>query len=315
MSDARLLREQLRGRVSVVLDGAMGTELSRRGVTLQAPRWSAAALEGAPSVVRDVHRDYVQGGAQVITTNTFSLDSADTAAIECAVALAREGIAASDRSDRERVRIAGSIGALGRRMRPPPVEHRHDIDGPGTMYGMLARELVRQGCDLLFVETVIDASDAAVAVAAIDGAQLNVPLWLSVACGADGSLLGVGELDALPSDRVDALLVACTEGTAVAEAMAALPPAFTGWRGIAPSTGKIKDGRFDAEGTEPASLEREVAAIRATERIDIVGGCCGTTPAFIATLASRVHANAAARSAAFDRLDQHLSAQPARGSA
>ncbi|HEU4334332.1 MAG TPA: homocysteine S-methyltransferase family protein, partial [Candidatus Eisenbacteria bacterium] len=65
------LRSRLiRGEV-ILLDGAMGTELDRRGVATPLPLWSAAALIEAPEVVRAIHEDSIRAGADVVTTNTF----------------------------------------------------------------------------------------------------------------------------------------------------------------------------------------------------------------------------------------------------
>ena len=61
----------LLARGPVVLDGAMGTELDARGVDTRNALWSARALAMAPDVVREVHSDYLDAGARVITTNTY----------------------------------------------------------------------------------------------------------------------------------------------------------------------------------------------------------------------------------------------------
>jgi S-methylmethionine-dependent homocysteine/selenocysteine methylase len=56
----------------VILDGAMGTELERRGVPMDDVAWDAAALATHPDLVREVHEDYIEAGAEVIITNTFA---------------------------------------------------------------------------------------------------------------------------------------------------------------------------------------------------------------------------------------------------
>ena len=61
----------LLARGPIVLDGAMGTELDARGVDTRSALWSALALTTAPDVVREVHSDYLDAGARVITTNTY----------------------------------------------------------------------------------------------------------------------------------------------------------------------------------------------------------------------------------------------------
>ena len=64
--------ELLASRRTVVLDGAGGTELERRGYVDRLRLWSAGAVEDAPEMVVRIHRDYIEAGAQVITTQTFT---------------------------------------------------------------------------------------------------------------------------------------------------------------------------------------------------------------------------------------------------
>ena len=66
------LQQRLDEGEVVVLDGAMGTELEKRGVPMDDAAWSAAALMTHPDTVRAVHEDYVRAGADVIITNTFA---------------------------------------------------------------------------------------------------------------------------------------------------------------------------------------------------------------------------------------------------
>src|SRR5918999_908911 len=66
------LQQRLDGEEVVILDGAMGTELERRGVPMDAVAWDAAALLTHPDTVREVHEDYIRAGAEVIITNTFA---------------------------------------------------------------------------------------------------------------------------------------------------------------------------------------------------------------------------------------------------
>src|SRR4051812_31387044 len=55
----------------ILLDGATGTELNRRGASTNLPLWSAGALLHAPAVLRQIHRDYLLAGAEIVTANTF----------------------------------------------------------------------------------------------------------------------------------------------------------------------------------------------------------------------------------------------------
>ena len=55
----------------VILDGAMGTQLLDRGLDLKLPLWSAEILELSPKIIEEIHKDYINAGAEIITTNTF----------------------------------------------------------------------------------------------------------------------------------------------------------------------------------------------------------------------------------------------------
>ena len=65
------LAEALRSRRPLILDGAMGTELARRGIPAELPLWSAAALLHHPADVLKIHLEYIEAGATIITANTF----------------------------------------------------------------------------------------------------------------------------------------------------------------------------------------------------------------------------------------------------
>src|SRR5512145_1404926 len=102
------------GRV-LLLDGATGTELQRRGVDTSLPLWSARALLVAPEVLRQIHTDYIAAGADIITTNTFrthrrtltraGLGERTRELTQLAVAIARATARQADR----KIFIAGSI--------------------------------------------------------------------------------------------------------------------------------------------------------------------------------------------------------------
>src|ERR687889_1517334 len=113
------LQQRLDGGETVLLDGAMGTELERREVPMDAVAWDAAALLTHPATVREVHEDYIRAGTDVITTNTFAtarhvLEPAGMGGQLCelntrAVALTKE---AREITADGPVSIAGSISTM-----------------------------------------------------------------------------------------------------------------------------------------------------------------------------------------------------------
>ncbi|MCB9756186.1 MAG: homocysteine S-methyltransferase family protein, partial [Myxococcales bacterium] len=210
--------------MTILIDGAVGTELERRGARMDAPLWSAHALLDDPALVETIHLDYLRAGAQLLTTNTFRTHARNLAAggdalaerarelTILAVTLAR---AARDRHARERgdalrARVAGSISPLEDCYEPDrsPVRARALPE-----HRAMAEDLVAGGCDLLLIETMGRVDEACAAVDACDG--LARPVWLSVVCRADGRLIGGEPLDALARALarrpVRALLVNCTD--------------------------------------------------------------------------------------------------------
>jgi len=172
----------------VILDGATGTELQRRGVPMHGFAWSAAALDTHPEIVRAVHEDYIRAGADVIITNSFStarhvlepagLGDRVRALNQRAVALAqaaREN-AASDRP----VAIAGSISSF--RADDTPAEQLE------ANYREQAELLAEAGVDLIALEMIYNVELAAPAIRA--ALTTGLPTWVGFSChkSADGTV-------------------------------------------------------------------------------------------------------------------------------
>src|SRR5437764_7193066 len=171
----------------IVIDGATGTELARRGIDTRTSLFSAAALldDRGCRTLREVHRDYVNAGAQVVTANTFRTNPRKAGPrwrelTETAVKIARESGAA---------KVAGSIAPvedcyLPDRRPPPEValnEHRQ-----------MAQALAE--CDLLLVETVAAADEGLAAVQA--AVETGKPVWVSAMVMPDGRMRSGDDLAA-----------------------------------------------------------------------------------------------------------------------
>jgi len=265
----------------IVLDGATGTELGRRGVETRSRLFSAAALlsEEGVATLRAVHADYVSAGAQVITANTFRTNPRKAGArwrelTELAVRVARESGA----------RVAGSMAPVEDcyrpDLRPPPDvamrEHRE-----------LAQALAAAGCDLLLVETVVAADEGLVATRA--AVETGLPVWVAALAMPDGSMRGGDDLAAFFRD-------ARTEGAQVALINCVPCDGVDTGLGAAAASGLAFGayahmGDVDPEAGWPPTpvLSPQEYALRASRWISrgatILGGCCGTTPAHIAGLA------------------------------
>lgn len=284
--------------MTVLLDGAMGTELTRRGIDTSLPLWSAIALDTAPDVVRAIHIDYLRAGARVITTNTFrtNLRALARAGIAGrareltlqAVELAEAAVAESG-AERAAVRIAGSIAPVedcySPNLVPSDAELAHE-------HAALARNLAEAGVDLMLVETHNTIREAVAAAGA--ARATGKPLWVSFTLDARDRLLsGEALADAVAAVlpfAPEAVLVNCIPVAQVDSALRALRYATP--RDVAVgaygNVGHVDDavGWTLTDAVSPAAYAAAARGWRALGA-EIIGGCCGTTPEHIHAL-SRV---------------------------
>ena len=310
----KALRELLDQRVAV-LDGAWGTMLQGAGL---APADYRGALLGdhprdvtgdpdllnltRPDVVLGVHRQYLAAGADITTTNTFTATSIGQADYGLqplvremnlrGAQLAREAAdAAGGRF------VAGSVGPLNVTLSlsprvEDPAYRAVSFDQVYTAYAEQMQALAEGGVDLLLIETIFDTLNAKAAIAAARDVAPHLPLWISVTIvDLSGRTLSGQTVEAFwRSVEHAAPLVAGVNCSLGAEEMrphitelsrlsgtytachpnAGLPNAFGGYDQTPDETARLL-GEFAAAGT-----------------VNIVGGCCGTTPAHIARIAAAV---------------------------
>ena len=284
--------DKLRAGRVLVVDGATGTELRRRGAPWGDPTWSALAGNARPDLLFAIHCDYIAAGAEVITTNTFGatrfvLEAAGHGAQfgainRAALATAKE---AKKRSGID-VAIAGAISCLPPRFDatayPEPAEER-------AAYAELAELFAAEGADLIALEMLQDTRHAALACEAARACGL--PFWLGVSCrfGPDGKTLVAFDY---PATRLEHVLEALLpyEPTVV-NIMHSPPSAIAGalelvrerWQGFAGTYPEIRSERT-TETLSPLAL-----ATLAEPWVDggarVLGGCCGTRPEHVRALA------------------------------
>jgi S-methylmethionine-dependent homocysteine/selenocysteine methylase len=259
----------------VLLDGPMGSELTRRGLDLPAPAWSAVALDAALDAVAAVHRAYVDAGATVHTANTFrtrrrSVGPRWEELARRAVRIARGSVGA--------LRVAGSLGPLEDCYRPdlsPGLASREE-------HAELARVLADEGVDLLLCETIPDPAEALVAVE--EAARTGVETWASF------FPMGAWDLRKTARAAVDAgaraVLVNCVaakDTLPLVEQLAGLGVPF----GAYANAGDARDGvGWNADPEAAARLYEAYARSWLAAGATIVGGCCGTGPAHVRRLAA-----------------------------
>ncbi len=280
----------------VLMAGAVGTEILRRGLPTPLPLWSAAALLRAPEAVADIHRRYVRAGARLVTANTFRTDRVTLACAGReetarqlsgrAIQLARRGVAAA--RPRRPVLIAASVAPLADCYRPGDVP---DDDTLRVEHAIRAGDLIHGGATLLAVETMNTVREALAALGAARAG--NVPAIVSFVCGPGGRLLS-GESIADAAKAVDDLdpLAVCVNCCGLDDATVALDAlrgatnrpvgVYANGRGCPDDA---QGWRFTRDGPNDCAYKR-AATQWLTMGAQLVGGCCGTTPKTIKRIAS-----------------------------
>jgi len=286
----------------VLLDGGMGRELRRRGVHVSEIIWSASGLIEAPEVVRQIHADFIEAGADIITINTYGVirDDLARAGIEerfaelnrLACRLAEEARAAGGRE----VLIAGSLPPLHGSYRPDRVAPFAEIEPRYREHA----ELLAPHVDLLICETMSSAAEALAAATA--ACSTDKPVWVGWTLHEDRSgRLRSGETVAEAAATIAHLPVSGFLANCCApESITAAMPALAGL-GPWPAGGYANtfkpvpkdwtlDGEKPSDGISPLrdDLDPDAYAAHARDWIAagarLIGGCCGTTPAHIARL-------------------------------
>jgi S-methylmethionine-dependent homocysteine/selenocysteine methylase len=295
-------RQRLERGAPLVLDAAMGTELSRRGANTAPPLWSARALVETPELVEKVHRENVAAGAEILTIASFRLHGRNLRDGSCsisqgeliatAVALARHSMSeiSSPPSKKfsSRVWIAGSLAPLEDCYEPARVPKQENI--LSSEHSEMAAALAAQGVDLILVETMNSIRELVAATAA--AVSTGLPVLASIVTEAEGRLLsGEPISDAARallslSPPPDALGINCVPARRIGGDLAWLRAAAPGIPLVVyGNAGRALD---EAKGlfTEPIDPYEYAALARGWlgAGARVVGGCCGTNAAHVLAL-------------------------------
>jgi len=309
----------------LVIDGAMGTMMQKQGLEerdYRGTRFSGAeaTLKGnhdlisitRPDVLRSIHDGFLEAGADIIETNTFSattvaqaeygLQDAVVDINRAAARIAREAADAWTAQTPDKPRfVAGAIGPTSKTL---SLSERVDMPSFRSItfeqlkeaYAEQARTLIEEGVDLLLVETIFDTLNAKAAIRAIEEAGADIgrrpPLMLSVAItDASGRTLSGQTVDAFWNSVAHAqplsVGVNCSLGAKdmrpYVQELSRIAPCYVS---SYPNAGLPNAfGEYDEAPETTASLLAEFAE---SGLVDIVGGCCGTTPEHIARIAQGV---------------------------
>jgi S-methylmethionine-dependent homocysteine/selenocysteine methylase len=287
------LRSRL-GKETLILDGALGTELEKRGVDTSRTGWTSRANIEHPELVIEIHREYVAAGAQIITANSFRTNPIahrksgfDAKELTFrAVQLAKQAI-----GHRNDAYVAGSLAPALDSL-PPQSVHVDDRQLL-EQHSQMAQWLEQAGVDLILIETMNTAREAYLALTAAKRA-CTLPIAVSLV-PANSKLLISGAsldetIDLLAKSGADALLLNCQSLSILSTMLGSFASHVSAYElpwGVYPNASEYVNAVWQLVAHE----DHEFAAF-ARQALDhgasIIGGCCGTTPHTIESIVTAI---------------------------
>tara|TARA_B100000029_G_scaffold508638_2_gene596002 strand:- start:1470 stop:2381 length:912 start_codon:yes stop_codon:yes gene_type:complete len=288
------LMDQIRAGVPILIDGATGTEVERRGVKKIENAWNSAGILSDPDVVQDIHEDYIRCGSQIVISNTFAthrstLEDAGIAdqfetynrrSVEIAIA-AREKLGA------EHVLVAGGLSHWSFSGRKPSIEAMR-VNAVEQ-----AQILATAGAELLLLEMMSEIDRM---LAVLDGAQsTGLPVWPGLSCKLDEQGVPVlldGEplvdaMQAITDKDIDLISIMHTDVEHVAACLDVVDACWSGPVGVYAHSGDFAEDAsiyFETVISEQGYCDHAKQWL--ARGVKVVGGCCGVGPAHIDELAT-----------------------------
>ncbi len=239
----------------ILIDGATGTEVERRGVPQLENAWNGGGALSHPAILQEIHEDYIRCGARIIISNTFATHRSaleDSGVADLFDAYNRRGVelacAARDNLDASQVLVAGGMSHWSWAGNKPSVAAlRANAAEQATI-------MAEAGADLLMLEMMIEIDRM---VAVLDSAlQSGLPVWVGLSCRLDENskvVLGNGEplTDAIAAIRgrnVPLLNIMHTEVSIVSQCLDALRSCWNGEVGVYAHSGGYINGKWIFDG-------------------------------------------------------------------
>ena len=308
--------EALLAQRILVLDGAYGTAIQARTLAdgdYRGERFRDHPRDVAgdpdllnltrPDVVEDIHRSYLEAGADIVTTNTFTATAIaqadyglEEAVYDLNLAGARIARRAADAFGPDRF-VAGSVGPTNQTLSlsprvNEPAYRTVSFDRMAEAYAEQIRGLVDGGIDLLLIETIFDTLNAKAAIAAASDVAPDVPLMISVTItDRSGRTLSGQTVDAFWLSITHAepfsVGVNCALGAAemrpYLESLARIAPVYTTCH---PNAGL--PNAFGGYDERPETTSKYLREFAESGLANVLGGCCGTTDEHVRAIAAAV---------------------------
>ncbi|MEM6489753.1 MAG: homocysteine S-methyltransferase family protein [Pseudomonadota bacterium] len=291
MDRYRRMMERIAGGARILMDGATGTEVERRGAAQLDNAWNAGAALCDPDLVRQVHVDYLTSGAELIISNTFATtlhalaDAGEGTRFE---AYNRRGVElaveARTAAGADTALVAGGISYWSFTGRDPT------LAALGASVARQAAIMAEAGADLLVLEMMVDLDRM---LATLDAAMTSgLPVWVGMSCAPndDGTMClwnGAPLAQAISAVAARGAEMLCIMHTEVAYVEGCLDVADAVWRGpvcVYAHSGRMVGQDWTFDGVISPEAYAAYAARWLARGVQVIGGCCGVGPAHIALL-------------------------------
>lgn len=284
----------------IILDGGTGTDIQSRGVPMAGETWCAEANLTHPAVVRCVHEDYIEAGAEIVTANTYATSPLLFNALgrdDDMIRIDKEAVKIARDAAQGRAAVAGSFSVM-RPMdqgvdRVKKYREWSETDARALMRRK-AHSMADAGVDLIMMEMMRDADYSLWATEAAVATGLPVWVGISTEPDKDGKLTGFARPDwpladivkALAGAGADVISIMHTLPNHTGDALKIVRETWGGPLGAYPESGffKMPDWQF-VDIIEPTALVTYARDWQKTGA-SIFGGCCGTNPQHIKALST-----------------------------
>ncbi len=266
----------------ILIDGATGTEVERRGVPQLDNAWNGGGALSHPEIVKQIHKDYIDLGAEIVISNTFATTKhalTDANQENNFEALNRRGVElavqAKEELKNDKVLVAGGISYWTWTANKPSLE---ELKLSVTEQAQIMRDA---GADFIMLEMMIDIEQM---ITTIEAAQSSgLPLWIGLTCEPnisnemclrDGDKLE-NVIDLIKSYNPDVINIMHTEVEFVDRCLDILHSQWEGLIGVYAHSGKSVNGEWTFNNVISAQEYCEYSAKWKHRGVSFIGGCCG----------------------------------------
>ena len=287
-----LIKQRLENNDTIILDGAIGAELEKKGAKMHKDLWCGTCSVESPDLVKKVHEEYILAGADIITTNTYAttpiamkqygFDNQVNEFNKKSVQLAKEAVNNSNKD----IAVAGSVSTFG-----SLYKYRLEAMKPGFKEQL--NILSNEGVDLIILEAMSSQADIVETIVECSS-QTKLPVWLSISCVIDDNtnkvMLGFSDtfdtdtnvyedfetsMDNFSKIHQGPILIAHSDIEVTGQAIKIAKKKFNGVLGAYPNRGHYEKPHWKFVDNITPSEYLEKARSWVDDGAQIVGGCCG----------------------------------------